>query len=117
MSDNGFHNNGLDSEHEDLGRAEVTGDDSDIGKFRTPSLRNIALTAPYMHDDRFQTLEEVIEFYSAGLQMSDTIDPLMKSAPDGGLAFTKQEKSELLAFLNALTDETAITNPEFGPPD
>ena len=79
-TDNGFHNNGLDAVFTDLGLGAVTGDPNDHGKFRTPSLRNLAFTAPYMHDGRFATLDEVIDFYSEGLQNSPTIDPLMKSS-------------------------------------
>ena len=77
-TDNAFHNNGLDITFQDLGFGEVTGDPNDNGKFKSPSIRNLAFTAPYMHDGRFATLDEVINHYSEGLQKSSTIDPLMK---------------------------------------
>ena len=77
-TDNQFHNNGLDATFSDLGLGTVTGDPADNGKFKSPSIRNLKFTAPYMHDGRFVTLEEVINHYSEGLQASSTIDPLMK---------------------------------------
>ena len=77
-TDNKFHNNGLDAIFTDKGFGAVTGNPADDGKFRSPSIRNLKFTAPYMHDGRFATLEEVIEHYSTGLKASSTIDPLMK---------------------------------------
>ncbi len=79
MTDNMFHNNGLEVEPTDsnLGRFNVTGDPVDTGWFRTPTLRNIELTAPYMHDGRFETLEEVINHYNIGVRFSDHLDPVM----------------------------------------
>jgi len=103
-TDNAFHNNGLDSVFVDLGLGGVTGDPADNGKFRTPSLRNLTRTAPYMHDGRFQTLEAVIDHYSEGLRPSPTIDPLMKKVQQGGVRLTDQEKADLLAFLRSLTE-------------
>ena len=110
-TDNNFHNNGLDAIATDLGLGAVTGDPSDNGKFRTPSLRNLAYTAPYMHDGRFATLDEVIDHYSEGLQNSPTIDPLMKSVLEGGVRLTQKDKDDLKAFLLALSDESFIQNP------
>ena len=107
-TDNAFHNNGLDQNFSDLGLGAVTGDPADNGKFKTPSLRNLTRTAPYMHDGRFQTLEEVIDHYSEGLQPSATIDPLMKKVAQGGVQLSSKDKADLLAFLKTLTD------PEFG---
>ena len=72
----------------DLGFGKVTGDPNDNGKFRTPSLRNLKFTAPYMHDGRFTTLDEVINHYSTGLKPSPTIDPLMKKVNQGGVNIT-----------------------------
>ncbi|MDA8970349.1 cytochrome-c peroxidase, partial [Flavobacteriaceae bacterium] len=112
-TDNGFHNNGLDSTFDDLGLGGVTGDPNDNGKFRSPSLRNLNFTAPYMHDGRFATLEEVINHYSEGLQFSSTIDPLMKKVSQGGVQLTPQEKLDLNAFLLTLTDPEFINNPDF----
>ena len=112
-TNNDFHNNGLDTAFTDLGLGAVTGDPSDNGKFKTPSLRNLAYTAPYMHDGRFTTLDEVIDHYSEGLQNSPTIDPLMKNIDQGGVQLTDQEKADLKAFLLTLSDPSFINNPDF----
>ena len=112
-TDNDFHNNGLDATFTDLGLGAVTGDPSDNGKFRSPSLRNLAYTAPYMHDGRFTTLDEVINHYSEGLQDSPTVDPLMKKVDEGGVQLTSQEKADLKAFLLSLSDPSFISNPDF----
>ena len=112
-TDNDFHNNGLDSNFTDLGLGAVTGDSNDNGKFRTPSLRNLLYTAPYMHDGRFATLDDVINHYSEGLQDSPTIDPLMKQIDQGGVQLTSQEKADLKAFLLTLSDSSFINNPDF----
>ncbi len=115
VTDNQFHNNGLDATFTDLGRGAVTGNPADYGKFLTPTLRNVALTAPYMHDGRFQTLEQVIEHYNSGGIPSPTIDPLMKHVGTG-LGLTAQEKSDLLAFLHTLTDSTFMNDERFSDP-
>jgi|TARA_B110001469_G_C9643977_1_gene324693 cytochrome c peroxidase len=112
-TDNKFHNNGLDETFTDLGLGAVTGDTNDDGKFKSPSLRNLMFTAPYMHDGRFTTLEEVIQHYSEGLQLSTTIDPLMKKVSQGGVGLSMQEKANLKAFLLSLSDPDFITNPAF----
>ncbi len=112
-TDNEFHNNGLDATLSDLGLGVVTGDPNDNGKFRSPSLRNLAYTAPYMHDGRFATLDDVINHYSEGLIDSPTIDPLMKQIDQGGVQLTDQEKADLKAFLLTLSDPSFINNPEF----
>ena len=112
-TDNDFHNNGLDTSFNDLGLGAVTGDPNDNGKFKSPSLRNLVYTAPYMHDGRFSTLEEVINHYSEGLQNSSTIDPLMKKVNQGGVQLTPLEKADLKAFLITLTDDDFINNPSF----
>ena len=112
-TDNIFHNNGLDATFSDLGLGEISGDPADNGKFKSPSLRNLAFTAPYMHDGRFNTLDEVINHYSEGLQNSPTIDPLMKKIADGGVQLTSQEKVDLKAFLLSLSDYEFINNPAF----
>jgi cytochrome c peroxidase len=116
FTDNLAHNNGLDSVFTDLGLYDVTGDPMDKAKFKTPTLRNIALTAPYMHDGRFENLDEVIEHYNTGGHLSPTIDPLMKAAGVGRF-WTPQEKADLKAFLHTLTDETFINNPDFQDPE
>ena len=112
-TDNDFHNNDLDTSFNDLGLGAVTGDPNDNGKFKSPSLRNLVYTAPYMHDGRFSTLEEVINHYSEGLQNSSTIDPLMKKVNQGGVQLTPLEKADLKAFLITLTDDDFINNPSF----
>ena len=112
-TDNDFHNNGLDTMFADLGLGAVTGDSNDNGKFRSPSLRNLEFTAPYMHDGRFATLEEVIDHYSEGLKISETIDPLMKKAQQGGVQLTPKDKADLKAFLLTLSDHNFVNNPDF----
>jgi cytochrome c peroxidase len=111
-----FHNNGLDSIIAgDLGREEVSGLSLDRGLFRTPTLRNIALTAPYMHDGRFSTLREVVEHYNEGGHPSPTISPLMKFQ-GVGLELSEQDIDDLVAFLETLTDEEFVNNPDFQDP-
>lgn len=112
-TDNKFHNNGLDETFTDIGLGAVTGDPNDNGKFRSPSLRNLKFTAPYMHDGRFATLEEVINHYSEGLKLSSTIDPLMKKANQGGVQLSDKDKSDLKAFLLSLSDDNFVNNPKF----
>ncbi|WP_334056444.1 cytochrome-c peroxidase [Polaribacter sp. P097] len=112
-TDNQFHNNGLDETFTDLGLGAITGDPADNGKFKSPSLRNLTYTAPYMHDGRFSTLEEVINHYSEGLKFSETIDPLMKKVNQGGVGLSDAEKADLKAFLLTLTDQDFINNPAF----
>ncbi len=103
-----FANNGLDSTFKDRGRAKVTGNTSDEGKFATPSLRNVALTAPYMHDGRFKTLEEAVEHYSSGVKRSATLDPNIAKHPEGGLHLSAEDKRAVVAFLKTLTDEKFV---------
>ncbi|MGJ8734771.1 MAG: cytochrome-c peroxidase [Cellulophaga sp.] len=112
-TDNIFHNNGLDATITDLGLGIVTGDPADNGKFKSPSLRNLAFTAPYMHDGRFSSLEDVINHYSEGLQNSPTIDPLMKKVAQGGVQLSGQDKADLKAFLLSLSDYEFINNSNF----
>jgi cytochrome c peroxidase len=113
-----YHNNGLDRRFKDSGRADVTGMAYDIGRFRVVSLRNIALTAPYMHDGRFTTLPEVIDHYSDHINPSKTLSPTLKDTANipRQLKLSKQEKNDLLAFLHTLTDSTFITDPRFSDP-
>jgi len=113
--DDSFHNTGLDEKISDSGRARVTGFSFDVGRFRTPSLRNIALTAPYMHDGRFATLEEVLDHYNEHVMLnSPGIDPLIVEASneEGGesLLLTEQEKEDIIAFLQMLSDNDFINN-------
>jgi cytochrome c peroxidase len=116
MTDYLFHNNGLDPTFEnDPGRAGVTAFELDSGKFKTPTLRNVELTAPYMHDGRFTSLEQVVEHYNSGGVPSTTIDPFMKFTT-GGLQLSPQSKQDLIAFLKCLTDTTFMNNPAFSDP-
>ena len=110
FTDSQFHNNGLDVSSADPGRAKITGRDSDHGKFSTPTLRNVALTAPYMHDGRFKTLEEVIDHYSSGVQRSPTLDPNLAKHPIDGIGLTSADKKALVAFLKTLTDTNLPTS-------
>ncbi|MBZ0267129.1 cytochrome-c peroxidase [bacterium] len=116
FTDHRFHDNGLDAMPADIGREAVTNFPYDRGKFRTPSLRNVEVSAPYMHDGRFATLEEVIDHYSTGIQDSPNLDPLLRVIRPGA-AFTAPEKADLLAFLRTLTDPVFLSNPDFGPPE
>jgi cytochrome c peroxidase len=114
-TNNDFSNNGLDLQP-DSGRALVTGKSADIGKFKIPSLRNLVFTAPYMHDGRFNTLEEVVDFYSDSVQAnSPNIDPLMKDRGSFNAKLNPQEKADLVAFLKTLTDSSFVNNPDFRP--
>jgi cytochrome c peroxidase len=113
-----FSNNGLmPNSINDLGRAHVTNNPEDNYKFKVPTLRNIALTAPYMHDGRFTTLDEVIEHYSSGIHMNPTIDPLIEFGSQGGVQLDVQEKYLLKKFLLTLTDNNFINNPNFKDPN
>jgi cytochrome c peroxidase len=112
-----FSNNGLDATFTDHGRMDVTGNPNDDGRFKVPSLRNIGFSAPYMHDGRFETLEDVVDHYSSGIVMSPTIDPGIEFASVGGVQLDAQQRLELLAFLKTFNDTSFITNPAFQDPD
>jgi cytochrome c peroxidase len=111
-----YMNNGLDATFADDGRGKATEDPADNGKFKVTSLRNIALTAPYMHDGRFSTLEEVVEHYNSQLQASSTLDPALEQTRETGLFLTEQDKKDLVAFLKTLTDKDLTTNSEYSTP-
>ncbi len=114
-----FMNNGLDADADftDMGRYVVTENANDRAKFKVPSLRNIELTPPYMHDGRFETLEEVIDHYNTGVKNSTTMDGLLfRNIEPGGLQFTPQDKADLVAFLKTLTDVDFMTDPRFSSP-
>jgi cytochrome c peroxidase len=110
FTDSQFHNNGLDVSSADPGLRKVTGGESDAGKFSTPTLRNVALTAPYMHDGRFKSLDEVIEHYSSGVQRSPTLDPNLSKHPTEGMQLSRADKKALVAFLKTLTDTNLPTS-------
>lgn len=115
MTSNQFFNNGLDPapsllEFADLGLGSFTTRAIDNGKFKAPTLRNIMQTAPYMHDGRFATIDEVIDHYSSGGHWAPNKDPLIYP-----LEFTSLERRALKAFLSTLTDSTFLSNPVFQP--
>ena len=99
-----FANNGLDAEPGDEGRAAVTQRPGDCGKFAVPSLRNVAVTGPYMHDGRFATLEQVVDHYCDGVKRSATLDPNLAKHPDGGVPLSAPDRQAMVAFLRTLTD-------------
>lgn len=122
QTDNSFKNNGLDFVYQDNGLFNVTNNPNHIALFRVPSLRNIALTAPYMHDGRFATLEEVLDQYNDHVKRHQNIDPLMfgtnNPEPDSlQLMLTANEKAAIIAFLHTLTDSTFINNPAHANPN
>ena len=112
-----FHNNGLDGDETftDLGLYEVTESGVDKAKFKTPTLRNIEVTGPYMHDGRFASLEEIVEHYNSGGHASSTVDPLMKNIGEG-LLLSPEDKQALIAFLRTLTDQEFLNNQDFSNP-
>jgi cytochrome c peroxidase len=117
FSDFVARSNGLDTEPADAGLKNVTGLVYDNGRFKTPSLRNVALTAPYMHDGRFATLEEVVAHYDHGVQRPANLDPNLAKHPATGMQLTSEEQGALVAFLKTLTDakyEGFVTPPD-GP--
>lgn len=109
FTDDSFRNNGLYETYADPGRRRVTQNAEDEGRFRVPTLRNIALTAPYMHDGSLPTLEAVVEHYAGGGAAHPNKDSLIRQ-----LQLSELEKMDLIAFLEALTDSSFISNPAFG---
>jgi cytochrome c peroxidase len=119
FSNDQYMNNGLDDDAgmADEGRFKVTHDAADRGRFKVPSLRNVALTPPYMHDGRFATLEAVIEHYNTGVKSSSTVDELMQfNLQPGGLQLTAQDKADLVAFLKTLSDDAFVRNSSLATP-
>lgn len=109
--------NGLDMEYQDAGLGAISGKSTDNGVFKSPSLRNIELTAPYMHDGRFKTLQEVVEFYSTGVKPHANLHSTMKEV-DGttGMNLTPDQKSNLIAFMKTFTDRSVKNDPRFSDP-
>jgi cytochrome c peroxidase len=114
FSNGQFLNNGLKPAGGDLGREEFTGVESDRGKFKVPSLRNVAITGPYMHDGRFETLEQVIEHYNGPMDRTPTLDPNLAKHPREGLMLSPEDKASLAAFLRTLTDSRFQSGPPPG---
>lgn len=113
FTDFSYRNNGLDSIFtDDTGRNHITQLQEDMGKFKVPTLRNVALSYPYMHNGRTETLEDVLDHYSNGIKQSPTLDPALQN----GIALSPIEKANILAFLNALTDDDFVNNPAYAEP-
>jgi cytochrome c peroxidase len=108
LTNGGFANNGLPFVH-DEGRYAITLDSSDLYRFKVPSLRNVAVSAPYFHDGRVRTLAAAVEHYRSGVQKSTTLD-----LRDGKLTFSDAEKQDLVAFLGTLTDTAFVRDTRFG---
>jgi cytochrome c peroxidase len=115
FTDDSFRNNGLppNANLNDKGREVVTGFTTDRYKFKVPSLRNVKLTAPYMHDGRFGSLQSVLNFYTTGVRQSETLDPELQKNGSLGIQLSQDEKQAIIAFLETLTDEEYIRNPLF----
>ena len=111
-------NNGLQPDGDD-GFGAVSNLPQDNGTFKSPTLRNIEFTAPYMHDGRFTTLEEVVDFYNDGIQNAPNLHPLLREQATGRplrLNLSSADKAALVAFLKTLTDPTLATDPRFSNP-
>ncbi len=120
LTDNRYHNNGLDTDFSDAshegmfqGRFRVTNNVEDLGKYKTPTLRNIEKTAPYMHDGRLLSLEEVINHYASGVSYSSTLDPLLQQNNTLGFSLSDTEKAQIIAFLKTLTDYDFLNDSQF----
>jgi cytochrome c peroxidase len=116
---NEFFNNGIDSvktlnDFRDKGVGKVTGKQFDNGKFRAPSLRNIEFSAPYMHDGRFKTLDEVMDHYASGGHLADNISPLVLQIKD--IKLTATQKKEIIAFMKTFSDTSFMNNPNLQNP-
>lgn len=109
FTDLSYRNNGLDETFNDSGRFRITNINSDLGKFKVPSLRNIEYTKPYMHDGRFESLEQVLDHYTSGIKISATLDAGLTS----GISLTGTEKQQIIAFLKTLSDKSFITTDRF----
>ncbi|MFC2123650.1 cytochrome-c peroxidase [Bacteroidota bacterium] len=118
MTTTEYYNNAKDTVFNDSrDRYAVTGSLWHKGSYRAPSLINIELTGPYMHDGRFETLDEVIDFYSEELVYSEYVDPLMKYVRYGGVHMTVEQKADLKSFLLTFTDHDLLTDPAYSCPE
>ncbi len=113
-----FKDIGLESVYTDVGRSAITGRSEDKGKFKVPNLRNVALTAPYMHDGRFNTLDEVVEHYSHNIKQSDNLDTAFKDQYGNARSFniSESDKKAIVAFLGTLTDYKTAVDVKFSNP-
>lgn len=110
FTDYSFQNNGIDKVFADSGRYRITRNDEDMGRFKVPTLRNIALSGPYMHDGRFNTLEAVLDHYANGVQVSATLSPMLQKDGQPGLGLSSSERQKIISFLHTLTDEEFVSN-------
>ncbi|MEN0003571.1 MAG: cytochrome c peroxidase [Bacteroidota bacterium] len=113
FTDHSYRNNGISTDFPDLGRALITSFDGDIGKFKVPSLRNVGVTPPYMHNAKFDSLEEVLAHYASGVQESPSLDASLKQNEQLGIAMTEEEQAAIVAFLETLTDYEFLSDPLF----
>lgn len=114
FTDQSYRNNGLAVYNaEDTGRHRITQKDSDKYKFKVPSLRNIAVTAPYMHDGRFYTLDAVLNHYNESMIDSPTLEPVFRNEKKLGIPLSTDEKNKLIAFLKTLTDDEFLKDKRF----
>jgi cytochrome c peroxidase len=114
FTDQSYRNNGISSVFGDKGRRLITEDEADEGKFKVPSLRNAGITAPYMHNAKFSTLQEVLEHYGNGMVDSPTLDPSFKNGEVVvGIPMTKEEQGDIIEFIHTLTDYTFISDERF----
>lgn len=117
FTDQSFRNNGLvPLGINDKGRFAITADESDSYKFKVPSLRNVGLTGPYMHDGRYHSLEEVLDHYANDIYDSPTLDPILKTADKPKIPLTSLEKTSIIAFLKTLNDDKFIKNKKLSDP-
>ncbi len=114
FTDYSYRNNGLTIQGtKDVGRYRITENEADRYKFRVPSMRNIEVTKPYMHDGRFYSLESVLDHYAENMQDTPNLDPVFKQQAKIGIALTTVEKQQIIAFLKTLTDEDFLKNKQF----
>lgn len=116
FTDDQFRNNGLDDAFKDEGRKIITFLDEDAGRFKVPSLRNVAVTPPYMHDGRFNDLEQVLDHYAHRVKVSSTLDPLLFQNESAGIPMTDDEKYKIIVFLHTLTDQQLLKDKRFSNP-
>lgn len=117
FTDNSFRNNGLTpSMVDDQGRFIITQLNEDKYKFKVPSLRNLAYTAPYMHDGRFLTLDAVLDHYSSKVELSASLDPLLQQGSSTGISLTTDERTKIKAFLNTLNDRGFLFDKQLSQP-
>ncbi len=109
LTDYSFRNNGLDYQFADSGRYRITRNEKDWGAFKVPTLRNVAVTAPYMHDGRYNTLEQVLRHYADSIIQTPSLSPLLIKNGIPGLHLTTDEQRKIIAFLQTLTDNTFLT--------